>query len=72
MAKKMNKRGKAIRGMIIGTRKEIIDQKGQEKRETEGIITGGFKYKGDRLRVVGIYNSNGDMEVKLESLEEWK
>jgi len=59
-----------IGGMIIGTRKEIIDQKEQEKKEMKGIITGEFKYKGDKLRIVGIY-SNGDMETKLESLEKW-
>jgi len=36
--------------MIIKTRREIVDQNGQDGRETEGIIIGRIKYKGDRLR----------------------
>jgi len=55
--------------MIIGMRKEIVDQKDQDKWEIEGIITGGLKYKGDSLKVIGIY-SNGDIEAKLECIEE--
>jgi len=70
MAKKRNKKGRAIVGMLMGTRREIVDQKGQEKMKIEGIITGGFKYKGDRVKMIGVY-SNRDIEAKLESLEEW-
>jgi len=62
-----NKRGRTIGGMIIETRREIIDQKGQEEREIEVIITGGFKYKGDGLKMG--YTAM-EMESKLENLEE--
>jgi len=49
--KERNKRRRAIGGMIIGTRREIIYQKRQEEREIEGIATEGFKYKRDELKV---------------------
>jgi len=69
-AKRRNKKGRPMGGMILGIRKDLIGQKEEEGREVEGLIARRINYgKGD-LRVVRVY-VNKDMERKLEGLKEW-
>ena len=56
------RRKKAIGGMIVGIKKELV----QGEREEE-IIEGRIKYGKEKLRIVGVY-VNGNMERILELL----
>jgi len=69
-AKRRNKKGRAMGGMILGIKKDLVGQKEEEGREVEGLITGRINYGRGNLRVVGVY-VNKDMERKLEELKEW-
>jgi len=69
-ARRKNKKGKAIGGMVLGIRKDLIVRDREEVERMEGIIVGKVKGKKGILRVVGVY-VNGDMERKLEEIREW-
>jgi len=69
-AKKKKKKGRAMGGMILGIRRDLIGQKEEEEREVEGLISGRVKYDKGEIRVVGVY-VNKDIESKLEEVKEW-
>ncbi|XP_011861498.1 PREDICTED: golgin subfamily A member 6-like protein 1, partial [Vollenhovia emeryi] len=56
--------------MILGVRKEVAVRETEGEEEIEGVIVG--RIRGDKkiIRVVGVY-VNGDMERKLDKLENW-
>jgi len=70
LAKRKNKKGRAMGGMLMGVRKGIeeIEEKGQE--EIEGIITTRIRIKGEQWRILGVY-INGDMEEKWTRIRDW-
>ncbi|XP_039312991.1 uncharacterized protein LOC120359478 [Solenopsis invicta] len=69
-AKRRNKKGRAIGGMMLGIRRELVEGGKDDRGEREGIIKGEFKYGRGRLRVVGVY-ANQDLGEKLEGLRGW-
>jgi len=62
-ARRKSKKGKAIGGMVLGIRKDLIVRDGEEVERMEWIMVGKVKSKKGILRVVGVY-VNGDMERK--------
>lgn len=71
VAKRKNKRGRPIGGMMTDIREEegrtkII--KIEEKRE--GVMSIELQRERERWRMGGVY-VNGDIDRKLEELEEW-
>jgi len=69
-AKRRSKKGRAMGGMMLGIKKELVKKEKKEVRETEGVMIGRVRYGKDSLRIVGVY-VNGDMEKKLEELRGW-
>ncbi|KYN13305.1 hypothetical protein ALC57_14506 [Trachymyrmex cornetzi] len=67
-AKRKNKKGRTMGGMLLGIRKELyIGEEG--RKEEEEVMTGMLKVGRNKVRMVGVYIN---MERKLESLAEWK
>lgn len=69
-AEKRNKKGRAMGGMVMGIRKELMKREGEINVRTERLITGRVKIGRGSWRVVGVY-INEDMERKLQELEKW-
>jgi len=68
-AKKKNKKGRAMGGMIMGWREEIEIEE-EEEEEEEGIITKKLNLDGRWWRIVGVY-VNKDLEGKMDKLRRW-
>lgn len=70
-AKKRKKKGRPMRGMIMGIKEEGGRIKAAEIGEKrEGIMVADIEVGREKWRVIGIY-INGDMERKMEELKEW-
>ncbi|KYN18941.1 hypothetical protein ALC57_08784, partial [Trachymyrmex cornetzi] len=68
-AKRRNKKGRAMGGIIMGIKRELYVEE-RRRKEMEGMMTGVMKVGERRLRVVGVY-INMDMQSKLEGMVEW-
>lgn len=68
-AKKRNRKGRAIGGIIMGIKKELMGEI-EEKEEQEGRIEWVVGRGEEKWRIVGVY-VNGDMKEKMESLKDW-
>lgn len=69
-ATRRNKRGRAMGGMIMGIKREMVDREKEIDIDEEGLIRGSVKVKGEKWRIIGVY-VNGDMEEKLERMKDW-
>jgi len=69
-AVRKNKKGKAIGGMVMGIRKELMEKNRRIVTEKEGMIVGSAKIGKQRWRIVEM-NIKGNMEEMLQGLEEW-
>lgn len=69
-AKRRNRKGRAVDGMIMGIKKEVIEKGGEEEREVEGLVVGRIRWGRESWRIIRVY-VNGDMESKLEELRRW-
>jgi len=69
-ATRKNKRGRAMGGMVMGIRRELIEKERGIKTEKEGIIVGKIKLGMQRWRIVGVYIKD-NMEGMLQKIEEW-
>jgi len=69
MAKRRNRKGRAIGGILLGVKKNLT-MVGVEEEGEEGRIVCKIKMEEEMWRIVGLY-VNGDMEKKLEGIMEW-
>lgn len=69
-AKRLNKKGRAAGGMLMGIRKEYKKTESVIVTEKEGFITGMVKKDDKVWKIVGVYAREG-IERALEGLEEW-
>ncbi|KYN11077.1 hypothetical protein ALC57_16778 [Trachymyrmex cornetzi] len=69
-ARRRNKKGRAMGGMIMGIRRELYVGE-RERKEVERMMTGVMKTGESRVRVVGVYIINMDLQSKLEGMVEW-
>jgi len=69
-ASRKNRKGRAVGGMLLGVRKEMVTREEKEWKEREGIMVKRVRVGGEWWRIVGVY-INGGIEVKLEDLREW-
>ncbi|EZA49489.1 hypothetical protein X777_12283 [Ooceraea biroi] len=69
-AKRKSKKGRAMGGMVMGIRKGMLNKRKKVEVGKEGLMVGKIRCGRERWRVVGVY-VNGDIEEKLERLEEW-
>jgi len=70
MARGKGRRGRAMGGMLMGIRKELLEEGSSIEVKEEGIMVGRVKNGGERWRIVGIY-VGGDIEGTLQRLEQW-
>ena len=68
-AKTESKKGRAIRGMMMGVRKGLGMEEGVS-REKEGLMVRKVRIGGEWWRIIGVY-VNKDLQRKLEELKEW-
>lgn len=68
-AKKEHKKGRAIGGLVMGVRKELVEEKKEKKEnQEEGMIVGEMKVIGEKWAIIGLY-VNGNMERKMKRSE---
>lgn len=53
-AKRKNKKGRAMGGMIMGIRKELNEKEQETYTEKEGIMMGGVRVGGERWKIIGV------------------
>ncbi|XP_067208444.1 golgin subfamily A member 6-like protein 25 [Linepithema humile] len=70
VAEKKNKKGRAMGGMIMEIKKEMMEKGKKIETEREGLIIGRIRKRKQKWRVVGVY-VNGNMEEMLQSMEQW-
>lgn len=70
LAKGRDRKGRAMGGMAMGIRKELME-KGQEiKLERERSMEGRVRVARERWRIIGVY-VQGNMKEVLKDMEEW-
>jgi len=69
IARKRNRKGRACGGMLLGIRKELIEEE-EEAGEEEGRMVCKIKIGEEKWRIVGMY-VNGEIERRLESIRDW-
>lgn len=69
MAKRRNRKGRAIGGILLEMKKNL-KMVGKKEEGKEGRIACKIRIGEEMWRIVGIY-VNGDMEKKLEGIMEW-
>lgn len=69
-AKKKNKKGRAMGGMMMGIRDEMAMEGDERQDQEEGIMSRKVKAEKDEWVIVATY-VNGDIDKKLESLRRW-
>lgn len=69
MAKRRNRKGRAVGGILLGVKKNLTMVRVEEEEE-EGRIVCKIKREEELWRIVGIY-VNGDMGKKLKGIMEW-
>ncbi|EZA56066.1 hypothetical protein X777_03893 [Ooceraea biroi] len=69
-ARRKSKKGRVMGGMVMGIRKRMMDKGKKVEVDKEGLMVGKIRCGRKRWRVIGMY-VNGDIEEKLERLEEW-
>ncbi|KMQ88014.1 hypothetical protein RF55_12574 [Lasius niger] len=69
MAKRRNRKGRAVGGILLGVKKNLTMVRVEEEEE-EGRIVCKIKREEEMWRIVGIY-VNGDMGKKLKGIMEW-
>lgn len=64
-----HKKGRAIGGLVMGVRKELVEEKKEKKEnQEEGMIVGEMKVIGEKWAIIGLY-VNGNMERKMKRSE---
>lgn len=58
-AKRKNKKGRAMGGMIMGIRKELNEKEQETYTEEEGLMMGGVRVGGERWKIIGVYVKEG-------------
>lgn len=69
-AKRRNRRGRAIGGMVMGIKKALVEKERRIEVEEEGMIVGDIRWGREKWRVVGIYVGDG-IEEALQRIEKW-
>ncbi|XP_071579341.1 uncharacterized protein [Temnothorax nylanderi] len=68
LARKRNKKGRAIGGMIMGIRKELKEKGTEIEIDREGLIEGKVRIGNENWSIVGVYAKKEEMEEILQEL----
>lgn len=69
-AKRKSKKGRATGGMLMGIRKELLEEGSEIENEREGMIVGMIRIAKERWRIIGVYVGEG-IERALQGMEKW-
>jgi len=69
-ASRKGKRGRAKGGMIMGVKKDLMEEGKGIHVETENIILGDIKQGKERWRIIGVYVDEG-IKVMVKKVENW-
>lgn len=69
-AGRKSKKGRAMGGMIMGIKWEIVEKGVQIETQIEGKIVGRLRTEKERLRIVGVY-VNSDLERIFQNMRKW-
>jgi len=69
-ASRKGKRGRAKGGMMMGVKKDLMEERKGIHVETENIILGDIKQGKERWRIIGVYVDEG-IEVMAKKVENW-
>lgn len=69
-AERRSRKGRAMRGIVMGIRWDLVERGSEIKVGKEGVIVGKIRLKEEIMRIVGVY-VNGDLELKLGYLKDW-
>lgn len=67
-AKRKSRKGRAIGGMVMGIKEELMGKEEETVEKGEGLIVGKASLGRRRWRIVGVY-VNGDMDNKLDRMK---
>lgn len=67
---KRNRKGRAIGGMVMGIRKEVIERELKIESGKEGVMVGRVIQGKEKWRIVGVYASGG-IEKTLQNIGQW-
>lgn len=70
MAKRKNRKGRAMEGMIMEIKKEIIERGTRIESTEEGIIVGRMRQGKKKWRIMGVYVGENREKV-LEKIKKW-
>jgi len=70
LANRMNKKGRAMGGMLMGIRRDLTEKGIKMEVKEEGIIVGEIRQGREKWKIVGVYASGG-IERMLQKLEFW-
>lgn len=66
-----NRKGRAMGGMIMGIRKELLEKGTKIESVREGIMMGKVRIWKEKWRITGVYIGKNGMEGTLQVLEKW-
>jgi len=64
------KRGRAKGGMIMGVRKELLEEEKGINAGIESVIVGNIKHEKERWKIIGVYVDEG-IESMAKKVESW-
>lgn len=68
-ATEKDRKGRAMAGMTIGIRKEIMEKGTKIESVKEGIMTGRMRNEKKKWRIIWVYAEKNRLEEKLQTLE---
>lgn len=60
-----------MEGIMMGIRRELIDEGLNIETDREGLVIGRVKWGGERWRIIGVYTKKEEMKKTLGELERW-
>ncbi|EZA50916.1 hypothetical protein X777_10743, partial [Ooceraea biroi] len=70
MARRKYRKGRVMGGMLMGIRKELIEEGSRIEKDKEGIMVGRVRQGRESWRIVGVY-ARENIEGALRNLEHW-
>ncbi|XP_029054555.2 eukaryotic translation initiation factor 3 subunit A-like [Osmia bicornis bicornis] len=69
LAERKNKKGRAMGGMLMGVRENLMEKEGRiiNEEEKRGIMTAEFRRGEEKWRIIGVY-VNTDIEEKMKEI----
>lgn len=70
-AKRRNRKSRAIEGMIMRIKKDIMEKRIEMEVRREELMIGRIKRGEEKWKIMEVYVGKGEMKKILKELEEW-